>query len=190
MYDWKQRGALTLTALLTTALLVGCAGNPSPQMTPVALPTVAVQETPAAIEPVVPDNQSNDNSSSNVGDQNQTSSGENTLDEYGTYSSAEDVALYLHTYGELPDNFITKNEARDLGWSGGGLEDYAPGMCIGGDTFGNREGILPKGKYHECDINTLGENSRGAERIVWDDAGNIYYTNDHYESFELLYEGE
>ena len=102
----------------------------------------------------------------------------------------EDVALYLHTYGELPDNFITKNEAQGLGWTGGSVERYAPGMCIGGDTFGNREGLLPEGNYHECDINTLGAESRGAERIVWDTEGNIYYTDDHYESFELVYAGD
>ena len=98
------------------------------------------------------------------------------------------MALYLHTYGELPDNFITKAEARELGWEGGSVERYAPGMCIGGDIFGNYEGVLPQGNYHECDVGTLGGNSRGAERIVWDDVGNIYYTSDHYESFDLLYE--
>lgn len=189
MAEFKKRGLLALCALLSAALLTGCAGA-EPQASQVILPTVSVQETPAALETPAPDNQPNDNAGSNAGGQNQTSSGEAALDEDGTYSSADDVALYLHTYGELPDNFITKNEARDLGWSGGGLEDYAPGMCIGGDTFGNREGLLPQGKYHECDVNTLGEDSRGAERIVWDDAGNIYYTNDHYESFQLLYEGE
>ena len=89
----------------------------------------------------------------------------------------------------LPDSPpYTKAEARDLGWSGGGLDDYLEGACIGGDTFGNREGLLPDGKYHECDIDTLGADSRGAKRLVWDEDGNIYYTADHYESFELLYE--
>ena len=66
------------------------------------------------------------------------------------------------------------------------LEKYAPGMCIGGDPFGNYEGILPDGHYHECDINTLGE-KRGPERLVYSDDGRIYYTADHYETFELLY---
>ena len=80
-----------------------------------------------------------------------------------------------------------KNEARDLGWSGGSVERYAPGCAIGGDTFGNREGVLPDGKYHECDIDTIGENSRGAKRLVYSDDGRIYYTEDHYETFTLLY---
>ncbi len=110
------------------------------------------------------------------------------IDENGTYSSKEDVALYIHTYGHLPHNFITKNEARDLGWEGGSVEDYAPGCSIGGDRFGNYEGVLPEGKkYTECDIDTLGKKSRGAKRIVFSNDGCIYYTDDHYETFELLY---
>ncbi len=109
------------------------------------------------------------------------------IDRDGTYTSKDDVALYLYTYGELPSNFITKKEARDLGWSGGSVEDYAPGMCIGGDHFGNYEGVLPDGNYRECDIDTLGKSSRGAKRIIWSDDGRIYYTDDHYESFTLLY---
>ena len=106
----------------------------------------------------------------------------------GSYTTKEDVALYIHTYGCLPGNFITKDEARDLGWEGGGLKDYAPGMCIGGDRFGNYEGLLPEDRdYTECDIDTLGAEKRGAKRIVFSDDGLIYYTEDHYESFELLY---
>ena len=83
---------------------------------------------------------------------------------------------------------MTKKEARALGWEGGSLEPYAPGMCIGGDTFGNYEGLLPEeDSYKECDIDTLGAKSRGAKRIVFSDDGDIYYTDDHYESFVLLY---
>ncbi|MBQ2915721.1 MAG: ribonuclease [Clostridia bacterium] len=110
--------------------------------------------------------------------------------EDGSYTSKEDVALYIHTYGKLPQNFITKDKARSLGWEGGGLEEYAPGKCIGGDYFGNYEGLLPKkdGRtYTECDIDTLGKDSRGAKRIVFSNDGLVYYTEDHYESFELLY---
>lgn len=112
------------------------------------------------------------------------------LDEDGWYYSAEDVALYLITYGCLPENFITKNEARELGWEGGSVEEYAPGYAIGGDKFGNREGLLPKEsgrQYYECDIDTNGRDSRGAKRIVYSNDGLIYYTEDHYESFTLLW---
>jgi len=111
-----------------------------------------------------------------------------SVDPDRSYTTKNDVALYIHTYGCLPSNFITKNEARDLGWEGGSLEEYAPGMCIGGDRFGNYEGLLPEDReYAECDIDTLGAKSRGAKRIVFSDDGLIYYTDDHYESFELLY---
>lgn len=109
------------------------------------------------------------------------------LDEDGTYNSAEDVSLYLCTFGHLPENYITKNKARNLGWTGGSVEQVAPGCAIGGDRFGNREGVLPKGTYYECDIDTIGENSRGAKRLVYSDDGRIYYTEDHYETFTLLY---
>ena len=112
------------------------------------------------------------------------------LDESGSYTTKEDVALYLHQYGHLPPNFLTKKEAEALGWSGGSLEPYAPGKCIGGSRFGNYEGLLPEkdGRtYTECDIDTLGAKSRGAKRIVFSNDGLIYYTDDHYESFELLY---
>ena len=112
------------------------------------------------------------------------------LDEDGTYNSKEDVSLYLHLYDHLPSNYITKNEARDLGWSGGSVEVYAPGCAIGGDRFGNREGLLPSEKgrtYYECDIDTIGQSSRGAKRIIFSNDGLVYYTEDHYESFTQLY---
>jgi len=115
---------------------------------------------------------------------------EEELDPHGSYDQYEDVALFIHTYGRLPDNYITKKEAEKLGWTGGSVERYAPGKCIGGSRFGNREGILPSAKgrtWTECDINTLGKSSRGAERIVFSNDGLIYYTDDHYESFTLLY---
>lgn len=113
-----------------------------------------------------------------------------TLDPDGTYTTKDDVALYIYLYGGLPDNFITKKEAQALGWEGGSLEPYAPGMCIGGSHFGNYEGLLPEAdgrEYTECDIDTLGADSRGAKRIVFSNDGLIYYTDDHYESFTLLY---
>lgn len=112
------------------------------------------------------------------------------LDEHGTYSSKEDVALYIFQYGHLPDNYISKKDAEKLGWTGGSLEPYAPGKCIGGSRFGNYEGLLPTASgrvYTECDIDTLGAKSRGAKRIVFSNDGLIYYTEDHYASFELLY---
>lgn len=116
------------------------------------------------------------------------------LVEYGCdYYSTDEVALYLHAFVELPPNFLTKSEAQDMGWvsSWGNLWDVAYGMCIGGDVFGNREGLLPERRdrtYYECDVNYTG-GYRTGERIVFSCDGLIYYTGDHYESFEPLYDG-
>lgn len=115
---------------------------------------------------------------------------EAAIAEDGYYYSRDEVALYLNTYKKLPENFITKSKAEDLGWSGGSVERFLDGAAIGGDRFGNREGILPKkdGRvYYECDIDTNGKSSRGAKRIVYSNDGLIYYTDDHYESFVCLY---
>ena len=110
------------------------------------------------------------------------------VNEDGSYTKKDDVALYLWVYGHLPENFITKNEAQKLGWSGGSLEPYAPGCCIGGDRFGNYEGLLPDGPtYTECDIDTMGAKNCGAKRIVFSSDGYIYYTDDHYESFTVIW---
>jgi ribonuclease T1 len=111
--------------------------------------------------------------------------------EDGSYTSPEDVALYLHTYEKLPGNFITKKDAEALGWDSkkGNLWEVADGMSIGGDRFGNYEGLLPEEDgltYKECDVNYAG-GFRGAERIIFSNQGDIYYTGDHYESFEQLY---
>ena len=115
------------------------------------------------------------------------------LVEYGLdYDQPEEVALYLHAFDELPPNFITKYEARDMGWNSkdGNLWEVAYGYSIGGDSFNNREGLLPKAKnrqWYECDVNYDGD-YRGGERIVFSNDGLIYYTDDHYESFELMYD--
>lgn len=116
---------------------------------------------------------------------------ESPLDEDGTYTSKEEVAAYLNTYGHLPGNFITKKEAQALGWDSkeGNLGAVAPGKSIGGDYFGNYEGRLPEAdgrEYHECDIDSTGS-YRGAKRLVYSNDGLIYYTEDHYETFELMY---
>ena len=162
----RLTGAL-LALLLVFSVLSGCGG---------AAPDVPSSTAAPAADAVSP------------GESDKSSPA--ALDEGGEYTSAEDVALYLHLYAHLPQNFITKKDARALGWNGGGLDDYADGKCIGGDRFENYEGLLPDApgrEYHECDIDTLHAASRGARRIVYSNDGLIYYTEDHYESFILLY---
>ena len=100
----------------------------------------------------------------------------------GEYTSKDDVARYIKQFGTLPRNFITKSQARALGWRGGPLEPYAPGKSIGGDRFGNYERRLPPDSYRECDIDTRGK-PRGAKRLVFTSDRRIYYTDDHYKTF-------
>ena len=112
------------------------------------------------------------------------------VEQDGWYDSMEEVAIYLTFFEELPGNYLTKKEAQALGWESrrGNLWDVADGCSIGGDRFGNYEGLLPdaKGrKWTECDIDFDGS-YRGAERIVFSNDGLIYYTGDHYESFEEI----
>ena len=113
------------------------------------------------------------------------------LAENGHYTSPEDVAAYLHVYQKLPSNFITKREAMDLGWESeqGNLWEVTDELSIGGDRFGNREGLLPpkSGRiYYECDVNYEG-GFRGDERLVFSNDGLIFYTDDHYQTFTQLY---
>lgn len=146
----------------------------TPEEEPEELPAEAPEEVPEEVPEAVPEE-------------------EPAIDEDGVYTTKDDVALYIYTYGRLPKNFMTKEEARELGWEGGGLDDYADGMCIGGDYFGNYEGLLPDKdgrEYTECDIDTLHASKRGAKRIIFSNDGLIYYTDDHYESFTLLYGDE
>lgn len=110
--------------------------------------------------------------------------------EYGNYYyDVTNVVLYLEVYDELPPNYITKSQAQSLGWEGGSVEKYQKGAAIGGDSFGNREGLLPAAdgrRYTECDIDTHNYNSRGSRRLVFSNDGLYFYTSDHYESFSEI----
>lgn len=114
---------------------------------------------------------------------------EQSVTEDGVYTTRDEVALYIHQFGHLPGNYITKKQAQALGWisKDGNLWQVAPGKCIGGDYFGNYEGLLPEGhSYTECDIDFDGT-YRNDKRIIFSDDGWVYYTEDHYETFVLLY---
>ena len=124
-------------------------------------------------------------------DVNEPTLEEATVKEDGIYTSPEEVAEYIHIYEKLPSNYLTKKQAMELGWdnSKGNLWDVTDKGVIGGDKFGNREGLLPKEsgrQYFECDVNYEG-GYRGGERIVYSNDGLIFYTKDHYKSFKQLY---
>lgn len=105
-------------------------------------------------------------------------------DEY--YYDRDDVAAYIWLYKDLPDNYITKQEAEDMDWE----VDDGSEFVIGGDYFGNYEGLLPEedGRdYYEADLVEGYTTHRGTSRLVYSNDGLVFYTNDHYESFEQLY---
>lgn len=113
------------------------------------------------------------------------------IEKDGSYTSPEELAAYIHAYGSLPKNYISKSEARELGWdnSKGNLWEVTDEMSIGGDRFYNREGYLPEKEgriYYEADVNYHG-GFRGPERLVYSNDGLIFYTDDHYNTFKQLY---
>ena len=121
-----------------------------------------------------------------------------TVTEDGEYTDKDHVALYIHEFGHLPSNYVTKNKAMDAGWDSraGNLNTVLPGKSIGGSRFGNYEGLLPEKngrKYYECDIdfNPDGQTSepayRNEKRIIYSNDGLVFYTEDHYKTFEQLY---
>ncbi|MBQ1576744.1 MAG: ribonuclease, partial [Oscillospiraceae bacterium] len=141
----------------------------------VILPALFGGETPAATEPAAAAAQSTERPPDAP-----------ALDEDGEYTEKDELALYIHLYGHLPGNFVTKAEAEAAGWTGGAVGKVLPGKSIGGDRFYNREGLLPKASgrvWTECDVGER-RNTRGGERIVFSNDGLIYYSPDHYDSFE------
>ena len=119
------------------------------------------------------------------------SDGEISISEDGEYSDTESVALYIHEFGHLPSNYVTKTKARKAGWvnTEGNLWDVLPGKSIGGSDYYNDDGQLPDARgrtWKECDVNYEG-GYRGSERLVYSNDGLIFYTGDHYNTFEQLY---
>lgn len=202
MKKWISKWVLALLAtVMVLASLVGCSSSDVDAALDVAIEVLEVVESLEAEDSSAEELPISESSITDQTDQEESAATGSTdtdsqveVTEDGHYTSKEEVALYLHTYGKLPSNFITKKEAEDLGWKkkegeAGQLHVVAPGMSIGGSSFGNYEGLLPekKGrKYYECDINYV-KGNRGAERIVYSNDGLIFYTGDHYETFEQLY---
>ena len=184
----KRRWKYLLGAfLLAAGLMVGCTGE-------IVTPQETIQESQSQEAESIEETESESPEAEVMEEADSFEaeiSEESEIREDGIYTSKDEVAEYIYLYGHLPDNFITKKEAKALGWvsSEGNLAEVAPGKSIGGDYFGNFEGNLPEKKgreYHECDIDSDG-GYRGAKRLVFSNDGLIYYTEDHYNTFELLY---
>lgn len=74
---------------------------------------------------------------------------------------------YLRNYGKLPNYYITKEKAEELGYK---------------SYLGNLSKVAPNRVWYEADIN-YESGFRGAERIVFSNDGLIFVTYDHYHTF-------
>ena len=143
----------------------------------------------ACSTPTVSDDKSEERSSSSVA----TKSIYEAVEESGLYTTKDSVAAYLCKFDKLPSNYVGKNEGQSLYESktGNTFEkwNFNPwttlGVMIGGDVFDNREGLLPSGSYHEADVDYSAKN-RGTKRLIYQSDCVIYYTADHYETFNKL----
>lgn len=158
----------------------GAASAESEAGTSEALSSIAAEETRAAEKRTTATRASERDTEAGSG-----------IREDGSYTSRDEVALYLHTYGKLPKNFISKKDAEEQGFrfGEGDFGEAFPGMSVGGSRFGNYEGQLPEKagrRYYECDIDYQG-GRRNAKRLVYSNDGLIFYTDDHYKSFTQLY---
>ena len=178
-----------LLIVLTAGLLGGCGQAGAAAGGEVSGPAVSARESQLASGGSL--TAAEEISSSSTAETAEEAGAGVSVAEDGEYTSRDEVAAYLHAFGHLPPNYITKREAEALGWDprAGNLWEVAPGKSIGGSRFGNYEGSLPEAdgrKYFECDIDYDG-GSRNAKRIVYSSDGLIFYTEDHYRTFERLY---
>ena len=122
------------------------------------------------------------------------------VQESGEYTTRDSVAAYLCKFDKLPTNYVTQNEGKSLYESRKGKTfdkwNFNPwttiGVMIGGDKFNNYasnasnyHATLPEGSYHEADVEYSAKN-RGTKRLVYQSDCIIYYTADHYETFNRL----
>ena len=185
-----------LSAVLCLSALLGmssCKKKPKPQPTPT--PAVEPSAEPSAeptAQPTPTPEPSLEPTPEPTPQPTPEPSAEPSISEDDVYDTKDEVALYIYTFHHLPSCYMTKKEARKKGWEGGALNRTIKGMCIGGDYFGNYEGLLPETgeDYYECDIDTMHARSRGAKRIIYTKSGDVWYTEDHYESYEQLYDGD
>ena len=175
--------ALLLSLLLVVSVIAGCGSSNKTSNEGSTKVSASVSNDSKKL---TTQNTTNANSSANV----KSNSGKLKISEQATYTDKEYVAAYINEFAKLPHNYITKNQAKKLGWqTKGTLDKVAPGKSIGGDRYGNYEGLLPKKNgrvWTECDIDYV-KGKRNAKRIVFSNDGLIYYTGDHYKTFTKLY---
>ena len=162
----------TSLAFLFSAFLVAC-----------STPTVSSDDSDEK------SSSSEEQSSSSVA----TTSIYEAVEESGLYTTRDSVAAYLCKFDKLPSNYVGKNEGKSLYESktGNTFEkwNFNPwttlGVMIGGDVYDNHDGQLPSGNYHEADVDYSAKN-RGTKRLIYQSDCVIYYTADHYETFNKM----
>lgn len=166
--------AFVLALVLSVSLMAGCGNNNTKAANSQEVQTTSIKQNNIQT--------SDANSKSN--------SSKIKISEDKAYTDKEHVAAYINEFAKLPHNYITKNEAKKLGWqTKGTLDKVAPGKSIGGDRYGNYEKKLPdkNGRsWKECDIDYV-KGNRNGKRIVFSNDGLVYYTGDHYNNFTKLY---
>jgi len=150
----------------------------------------------ACSTPTVSSDDSDEKSSSSVEQSSSSVAAKSiyeAVEESGLYTTKDSVAAYLCKFDKLPSNYVGKNEGQSLYESKTGKTfekwNFNPwttiGVMIGGDVFENREGLLPSGSYHEADVDYSAKN-RGTKRLIYQSDCVIYYTANHYETFDKL----
>ena len=176
----KRKRVLSLWLILLMLATTACGKSQNATSEPVQESSVNVR----IVEPIMPESESKPQVSEI--EDSQEAINDDLPIQGNYYYDVVNVVLYLEVYDELPPNYITKVEAQALGWKGGSVEKYKEDAAIGGDYFGNWEGLLPTAdgrSYTECDVDTHGYSSRGSRRLVFSNDGLYFYTSDHYESF-------
>ncbi len=177
----KKIFALLLSLLLVVSVISGCGSSNKTSNEGSIKVSASVSNDSKKLT-----TQNTTNSAANV----KANSSKLKISEQAAYTDKEHVAAYINEFAKLPHNYITKNQAKKLGWqTKGTLDKVAPGKSIGGDRYGNYEGLLPKKNgrvWTECDIDYV-KGNRNAKRIVFSNDGLIYYTGDHYKTFTKLY---
>jgi len=96
---------------------------------------------------------------------------------------------FLKYFGRLPSYYITKAEAKKLGWEEGkDLSKFAPGKMIGGDVYNNKEQFLPEKEgriWFECDVDYV-SGKRNGLRLFYSNDGLMFYSPNHIKPHEAI----
>lgn len=97
------------------------------------------------------------------------------------------VDAYYAQHGQLPSRYLTKAQAKALGWrqKKGNLGQLLPGAVIGGDIYQNDDQHLPHAPgriWYEADFDYY-TGYRNDCRFLYSNDGLMFVTYDHYETF-------